>query len=475
MTAVMMMVTMTVVVFKSFLVCYSGVKPLPLEGMTKAVACGYISLGGDRDRRMKVPAADIPSTSRQFKLDVPPLPSHAASGSRLSGSGISLSPEKVHQRQGRQDAFARHVLTLDALPRARVVEGNPNVVISSSALGFFPETGGTSMYIRKNAQLQNTTIHVDVDNVRYHVQQFLAKDKTGFAFRAVAVDGNASAAAPGREYAIRFSKLPEKGPRDQLNKEMLRDFNTMQMLKLQGCKNVPEAIAMGRITNEGNQWSTVMVSEYIGHDMYYERNQLNHQRYTFSEEDTLWYAIKLVDALRELHDTHHMVHRDIKLANILVKKSPHSERAEDHELFLIDFGTAMRYVTDAGMHVPATYQRNRQGSQQYVSVRVINHKLGGRQDDMHAALLAVLEMKQYLTPREAVERGENIANFDRAWARKMAEPRRKVPQALRDLWDVTYNPSLKDTPKWQERPDYDLWDRKLRGALAELDSVSSTG
>eukprot|EP00397_Hematodinium_sp_SG-2012_P013015 GEMP01013204.1.p1 GENE.GEMP01013204.1~~GEMP01013204.1.p1 ORF type:complete len:461 (+),score=96.32 GEMP01013204.1:204-1586(+) len=458
----MMMVTLTLVVFRSFLVRASGSKLVTLfEEVTNESSFHCIVLGGTSSEMKSSPLA-IPSTSHQSGPG-----SHYIRRSRTRSesidSGISLSPIKP----GRMSSG-----TPVARPVASVVEGSPGIVISTRQPGFIPETGGTTPQARKTAQLRDNTILVEVGNVRYHVQQYVGKGKTGFVFRAVAVDDNAIPGVPQRKYVLKFSQPPARGPKERMRNEVIYDFNTMQMLKRDGYRYVPKAIAMGYVANDGYQWSVVTAVEYIGHDMYYERNQLSQQGYAFSEEDTLWYAIKLKDALRELHDTHHMVHRDIKLANILVKKSPHSERAEDHELFLIDFGTAMRYVTDAGMHVPATYQRNRQGSQQYVSVRVINHKLGGRQDDMHAALLAVLEMKQYLTAAEALERGAqfgaNIANFDRAWAGKMAEPRRKVPQALRDLWDMTYNPSLEDTSKWQERPNYELWDRKLRDALTEL-------
>eukprot|EP00397_Hematodinium_sp_SG-2012_P011248 GEMP01011383.1.p1 GENE.GEMP01011383.1~~GEMP01011383.1.p1 ORF type:complete len:485 (+),score=103.10 GEMP01011383.1:141-1595(+) len=482
----MMMVTLTLVVFRSFLVRASGATPKTLlDALMDKTSYHCIVLG--LDTKTPTTAIAIPSTSLESS-DALLTPPQTGSLSQSIGSDTPLTPEKATRQRSPTDPLSPSVrtkLTFDEeplapvvrplnplRPLAGVVEGDPSIVISSGASSFIPLTGGATPHTRKTAQLQSTTIQIDVGNVRYHVQQYLGKGKTGFVYLGVPVGDNAIAAAPGRQYAIKFSQSPARGPKDLMRNLVIHDFNIMHMLKRNGYNHVPDTIAMGNVANEGYQWSVVTVVEYIGHDMYYERNQLSQQGYAFSEEDTLWYAIKLKDALRELHDTHHMVHRDIKLANILVKKSPHSERAEDHELFLIDFGTAMRYVTDAGMHVPATYQRNRQGSQQYVSVRVINHKLGGRQDDMHAALLAVLEMKQYLTAAEALERGAqfgaNIANFDRAWAGKMAEPRRKVPQALRDLWDMTYNPSLEDTSKWQERPNYELWDRKLRDALTEL-------
>jgi len=64
-----------------------------------------------------------------------------------------------------------------------------------------------------------------------------------------------------------------------------------------------------------------------------ELNEFRDDEIRFSEEVTKFYAIQIIDAVRNLHNKD-IVHRDLKLENLLVKSTGY--------LYLIDYGLSKR-------------------------------------------------------------------------------------------------------------------------------------
>eukprot|EP00397_Hematodinium_sp_SG-2012_P034909 GEMP01037490.1.p1 GENE.GEMP01037490.1~~GEMP01037490.1.p1 ORF type:complete len:460 (+),score=85.41 GEMP01037490.1:277-1656(+) len=361
-----------------------------------------------------------------------------------------------------------------------------------SALGKFPEERGVNSVLA-NSNLQVTIdlmYHTDEGDVllrrsppllenTYTLKEYVGRGKTGFVYRAVNEEGT--------DVAIKFTKIQPVDPRrpnfpvdkNALNEEVLHEYKMLQILA--DHPNVPNAIALGKMQGDMD-WCVVMVSEFAGQDLYRMRQE-REGIWKLTEEEMYDYGIKLTDALKVLHDNYRMLHRDIKLPNIMVLKAP-SGRVEDDKLFLADFGTASSYIQNDGFHMPAMRNR-RVGSMTHASTRVLEFKTPARVDDMFSALLSIMEMRQHYSPKEVELRQKSamarlVTSFDREWPADRKTSRRGwvaphstvgFPDLFDELWLQVYIDSELTGPLdegWTERPQYEYWMQKMKEELEKL-------
>ena len=70
------------------------------------------------------------------------------------------------------------------------------------------------------------------------------------------------------------------------------------------------------------------------------------------------------------------LHRDIKPENLLIGRDNHAE------LFLIDFGLAVRYIQNDGTHIPDREKLPFLGNPRFASLRAHRGREQGRADDI---------------------------------------------------------------------------------------------
>eukprot|EP00397_Hematodinium_sp_SG-2012_P008935 GEMP01009006.1.p1 GENE.GEMP01009006.1~~GEMP01009006.1.p1 ORF type:complete len:403 (+),score=63.11 GEMP01009006.1:210-1418(+) len=303
----------------------------------------------------------------------------------------------------------------------------------------------------KRLNLKEVKVSVTIDKGHtYELQEYLGEGVTGYVFRAGVRDD-----AEGKRYAVKLSKQQSTQgnmPDNFLNQQILNEYSILR--KLQNHAHVPNAYAMARMRRPMD-WCTSMVSDFIGKDLSSLQGGL-------SLKDTLHYGIRLIRALRQLHSEFRLLHRDIKPANILIKDAG-TGFAKDNELFLVDFGSATSYITLDGRHIPHELHRYVLGTHAYMSLRAMDRLTQGRQDDMFSALLSLLQVGGYYTPRDRLQRNQNAPFFDEHWRKTMK--RRSVPKLFIEFWDATYNPSAIDGVGWKARPPYEtlisLFEKKL--------------
>ena len=95
--------------------------------------------------------------------------------------------------------------------------------------------------------------------------------------------------------------------------------------------------------------------------------------------------------MRIIHDAGY-TYNDLKLDNILVgdcKELPNYKRTL-HNIRMIDFGLAKKYVDDNGKHVPLQREKQFQGNMIFASKNAFNLHTLSRRDDLHSLCYLLL-------------------------------------------------------------------------------------
>lgn len=126
-------------------------------------------------------------------------------------------------------------------------------------------------------------------------------------------------------------------------------------------------------------WSYI-VQEQLGETL---ESHLFARDEAFSPSCTYKIGLQLLDQIRLIHEAGYTFN-DIKLDNILVgcPKSVRDHQDFLHKIKIIDFGLAMKYVTETGQHIPATKERFFQGNLIFASKHCFNLLTHSRRDDL---------------------------------------------------------------------------------------------
>lgn len=108
-------------------------------------------------------------------------------------------------------------------------------------------------------------------------------------------------------------------------------------------------------------------------------------KHKFSAYSYLKLGLEMLNAIHEFH-RRGFVHRDIKPANFLVKPD------REVPIVLIDYGLAMRYLTESGRHISFRKGRGFTGTTRYASFNAHKGYELSRRDDLISWFYSVLEM-----------------------------------------------------------------------------------
>ena len=107
---------------------------------------------------------------------------------------------------------------------------------------------------------------------------------------------------------------------------------------------------------------------------YYQNSLEDYIKYKPVSQERLDQIMTLLYEILENVHLHHVIHRDIKPQNVMMKNG---------ELFLIDFGLATFYIDEKFNHVPEKqYQEYIIGTPKYISWNIHNGWEPSRRDDL---------------------------------------------------------------------------------------------
>ena len=134
---------------------------------------------------------------------------------------------------------------------------------------------------------------------------------------------------------------------------------------------IPEVYWFGEY---GDQ--SVLVMKYLGNSLEYLLNTYCAGK--FGLKTTLMVSIQVFDLLKRLHSCGY-IHRDIKPDNFLVGIGH-----ERSQVYLIDFGLAKRYKSEARVHIKLNENKKLTGTARYASVNSHRKRELSRRDDMES-------------------------------------------------------------------------------------------
>jgi len=140
---------------------------------------------------------------------------------------------------------------------------------------------------------------------------------------------------------------------------------------IQGCYRVPKIFWIG-IAGE----FTCMVIELLGPSLE-DRFQYCGKRFDLSKVSQL--GVMMIDSIQQMHDESKYIHRDIKPHNFLLGKG-----IREHQVSIIDFGLARKYITSGGRHVSYSEGHSLTGTARYVSINTHIGIQQSRRDDMES-------------------------------------------------------------------------------------------
>lgn len=153
-----------------------------------------------------------------------------------------------------------------------------------------------------------------------------------------------------------------------------------------------------------------IIMEKLGHTLqhyFYKRQK------AFSLKTVCQIGIKLIEIIKQIHDIGY-VYNDLKLDNILIGDQ-HSNLNSMHEIKLIDFGFATKFVDQNGNHLKLDKQPFR-GNMAFCSKNAMNFETQSRRDDLISLnyILLYLHQGKY----EILRNLKNEGQFDQLKQRK---------------------------------------------------------
>ena len=163
-------------------------------------------------------------------------------------------------------------------------------------------------------------------------------------------------------------------------------------------------------------------------------------------------------------------YNDMKLDNIMVGFPKSIRGHEDflHQIRMIDFGLAQKYITDSGKHIQAKKERFFQGNLIFASQHCFNLLTHSRRDDLISLAYLMLYLIDgdlaYLT-KDGGDSGENESQFNQAEFQRIKELKNNLtPKDLCESPEaLTLLPFIEEVFKYEfdQTPNYD----KLRDIL----------
>lgn len=177
----------------------------------------------------------------------------------------------------------------------------------------------------------------------------------------------------------------------------------------------------------------MLVMTYLGRSI----ESLLFSHYPFQPDYVFKLGIKLLTILQHIHDRH-IIHRDIKLANILL-----SADNNIYDIYLIDFGMAC--IWDPV--VPVEPSSSVIGSPLFMSIRAHHRQPLSKRDDFESMVYVLICVALKKIPwNNKTLYGDQIAQLKQSMIYN-----EELPKVLRNMLAYTYQLDYLDTP------DYDDW------------------
>jgi len=140
---------------------------------------------------------------------------------------------------------------------------------------------------------------------------------------------------------------------------------------IHNCSRVPKILWIG-IAGE----FTCMVIELLGPSLE-DRFQYCGKKFDLMKVSQL--GVMMLDAIMQLHDKSKYIHRDIKPHNFLLGRG-----SREHQVSIIDFGLARKYIISGGRHLSYSEGHSLTGTARYVSINTHIGIQQSRRDDMES-------------------------------------------------------------------------------------------
>ncbi len=215
---------------------------------------------------------------------------------------------------------------------------------------------------------------------------------------------------------------------------------------LAGQPHVPRFHGCGLTTGFG-----FVAMSLLGDNLGQLRKRCPHQRFSLSTACSL--GRDILAGIRILHE-HGVLHRDIKPSNLALGCPSSADR---HRVFILDFGLARLYRTNAGkVRSPRTFAGFR-GTTRYASVAAHENHEQSRGDDLISFLYVLLEFLNGQLPWRRVKDKATVVDLKRKWT--PVEMCHGLPPPLvlltRSILSLGY----------ADRPNYELLDQHLQDAM----------
>ena len=176
---------------------------------------------------------------------------------------------------------------------------------------------------------------------------------------------------------------------DSVYKVLKHEVTVLNYLFYSGTKNIPKVYWFGQHLGH-----TCLVMSYFScslHDYILRKGTLEPKKLASM-------MIKCIDVLESIH-THHILHRDIKPQNFMIR---------DGDLYMIDFGLSNVFMDDDGEHILKQDPNNVIGSPRYISY--YNHcgEPMSRRDDLISLGYMYMFMQKGKLPWDSTGTETNI-------------------------------------------------------------------
>ncbi|EGR34257.1 hypothetical protein IMG5_018820, partial [Ichthyophthirius multifiliis] len=115
-------------------------------------------------------------------------------------------------------------------------------------------------------------------------------------------------------------------------------------------------------------------------------------------------AFQLIQIIKDIHDKGYL-HRDIKLENIVVGVGKNRNK-----LYIIDFGTAKKYINSENQHIPFKQNLPFVGTYRYAPKSIHFGHEQGRKDDLQSIGYVLIYLLIGRLPWQDLNLGESYGN-----------------------------------------------------------------
>ncbi len=227
--------------------------------------------------------------------------------------------------------------------------------------------GKAAGHDREFSQKESETLIGHVFDDRWKLVERLGKGSYGAVYSCVDLTVR-------RRYAIKV----ENRPPERRSAVIGIELQLFSALNKSNAMHVPQLFGHGSCA----PYNYIVIS-LLGQSLSHYRHASRAKR--FSLATTLRAALQMVECLREVHDTGY-VHRDVKPGNFV------TGRKKLHNISIIDFGIAQRYLSSTGVPLQARTEVGFRGTTRYASIHAHQHQELSPRDDYWSLLFALVEM-----------------------------------------------------------------------------------